>query len=59
MRAMIHLFLFLPLVTSALNVLIYSAPIGFSHIQLMTSIADTLVEAGHNVVSFAQLEGKF
>ncbi|KAK6052710.1 hypothetical protein COOONC_09786 [Cooperia oncophora] len=32
-----------------LKILVYSAPLGFSHMQFMGAIADVLQEAGHDV----------
>lgn len=47
-----HLFLLL-LFQSAYSakILVYSPKFGFSHMNFMGSIADTLQTAGHNVVS--------
>ncbi|KAL3084216.1 hypothetical protein niasHS_009704 [Heterodera schachtii] len=41
-----------------LKILVYSPTIGWSHMQLMGSIADTLVGAGHDVHLFRVLMNK-
>lgn len=48
---MLLLVLFLPAV-AGYNVLMYSIKFGYSHMNYIGSIADTLQEAGYNVVSF-------
>lgn len=36
----------------SLNILVWSPTYGQSHVNFMGNIADTLYDAGHNVVSF-------
>lgn len=45
------LFLFLINQTLTINVLVLSPAFGGSHMNFMAHLADTLTEAGHNVVS--------
>lgn len=42
-----------------LKILVYSPTLGWSHMQFMGTIADTLVEAGHDVVGPAIYLKKF
>lgn len=37
---------------NAFNILVYSPSFGGSHTNFMARLADTLTEAGHNVVSW-------
>ena len=37
---------------AAYKILVYSPAFGFSHMNFMGQIADTLVDAGHQVVRF-------
>uniref|UniRef100_A0A7I4YXK4 glucuronosyltransferase n=1 Tax=Haemonchus contortus TaxID=6289 RepID=A0A7I4YXK4_HAECO len=48
MRSLL-IFYFLINTGLALKILVFSAPLGFSHMQFMAAIADTLFEAGHDV----------
>ena len=41
------------------NILIYNPQVGHSHVSFWGKIADILVEAGHNVVSFIKIREQF
>lgn len=40
------------------NILVYNPQVGHSHAGFWSSVADHLVEAGHNVVSYILRKGK-